>query len=107
MAKTGILYTLGKLLGAISGVLALVWAILGLLDNDAMDDYQVGAEILTDTVGYVVAIVVAVLCIAVCIDRYKIKDTVVLGIVVLVLGLLGAGFLATLGGILIILDAVL
>ncbi|MHA2169968.1 MAG: hypothetical protein ACXAB7_08750 [Candidatus Kariarchaeaceae archaeon] len=106
MAKTGILYTLGKLLGAISGVLAIAWAIAGLLDKATFDDYPVGADLIGDTVGFIIAIVVAVLCIAVCIDRYKIKDTVVLGIVVIVLALLGAGWLALIGGILIILDAV-
>ncbi|MHA2250010.1 MAG: hypothetical protein ACXAD7_06590 [Candidatus Kariarchaeaceae archaeon] len=104
MAKNGLLYKIGKLLGLIGGILALVWAILGLLDNDALGDIPVGAELIGDTVGFILAIVVAVLCIAVCIDRVKIKDALVLGIVVIILGILGAGWLAVIGGILIIID---
>ena len=100
MAKNGTLYVLGKILGLISGVLSIVSAILSLLKIDTFGNLRVGPGFGNS----IVDIVVSILCIVVCIDRISIKDALALGIVVLILGLLGAGWIAVLGGILIILD---
>jgi len=104
----GTLATLGKILALISGILAIVFGISGLL-NSAIDQLSQLNFIATgqSTTTYILQIIMGVLLIVVYLNKIEIKDLVVLGIVVIVIGLLGGGIISVLGGILIILDKVL
>ena len=111
MAKAGTLTSLGKMLGLIGGILAIVRGAAHFLDQ-AIDEIanlgSFGGDAAGgDAVGAIVVIVIGIITVLICIDRYQLKDSIVLGVVLIVLGLLGSGILAILGGIFAILDAVL
>ena len=55
-------------------------------------------------ISAIIAIAIGLLIVWICLDRFKIKDALVLGIVLIVLGLIGGGFITILGGILVLLD---
>ena len=111
MAKSGTLTSLGKILGLIGGILAIVRGVAHILDQTLDEIANLGSfggeAAGGDTIGAIVVIVIGIITVLICIDRYQLKDSIVLGIVLIVLGLLGSGLLAIIGGILAILDAVL
>ncbi len=111
MAKAGTLTSLGKILGLIGGILAIVRGVAHILDQTIDEIANLGSyggeAAGGDTVGAIVVIVIGIITVMICLDRYQLKDPIVLGVVLIVLGLLGSGLLAIIGGILAILDALL
>ena len=102
------LTSIGKILGLIGGILAMVYGAASLIDQ-ALDEIlslgSVGADAAGgDAIGSIVRIAIGVLTVLICVDRYEIKDELVLGIVLIVLGLIGSGILAIIGGILAVID---
>ena len=106
------LMKIGKLIGLIGGILAIVDGVLRILGDGVGDmiGVPVGLDLggfvpaLTVVISAIIAIVIGLVIVWICLDRFKIKDALVLGIVLIVLGLIGGGFLTILGGILVLLD---
>lgn len=112
MAKNngGVLTTIGKILGLIAGILAIVYGALYFLDqtisalNDAFSLQRSNGGSLGGAEWAIINIIIGVLLVFVCINRIKIDDILWLGIVVIILGVVGGGWLAIIGGILILID---
>ena len=102
------LMKIGKLIGLIGGILAIVDGVLRILGDGV--GVAVGLDLggfvpaLEGIVSAIIAIVIGLIIVWICLDRMKIKDAIVLGIVLIILGLIGGGFLTILGGIIVILD---
>ena len=113
MAKNrgGALTSIGKILGLIAGILAIVYGALYFLDqtinalNDAFS-LQPSGGTFGGAVGAIIHIIIGVLIVFVCINRIEIDDIAALGIVLIVLGIVGGGWLAIIGGILVLLDLI-
>ena len=103
------LTSVGKILGLIGGILAIVGGVMSILDqaiNEIVSLGNYGGDAVGGgTIGAILAIEIGIVTVFICIDRYEIKEELVLGIVLIVLGLIGSGLLAIIGGILAIIDS--
>lgn len=104
MAET--LTSIGKILGLIGGILGIINGATSIIGNAISTIETLGQYGTTvgGTTGAIQHIVVGIIAIFVSIDRVEIKDQLVLGIILIVLGYFGATLLAVLGGILVIID---
>lgn len=104
MAET--LTSIGKILGLIGGILGIINGAMSIIGDAISTVETLGSygTTIDGTVGSIVTIIVGILAVFVSIDRVEIKDQLVLGIVLIILGFFGATLLAVLGGILVIID---
>ncbi|MCY3412135.1 MAG: hypothetical protein INQ03_10930 [Candidatus Heimdallarchaeota archaeon] len=106
--KTGTLHKIGILLTLFGGIVALIKGVFSLL-NMSIDILGLsGMNMIGDnTLGYVAQIVVGLVLIAIVMNKISINEGFILGLLILILGFVGGGWLAVLGGLLIVLDSIL
>lgn len=102
------LVKIGKIFVLIDGILMIINSVLFLLGKAIDIGFQTGTgqgtSLLGGTVNAIVAIIVGVIFVFIFLGKIKIKDALILGIVVLVLALMFGNWLSLVGGILILLD---
>ncbi len=100
-SKLSILTKIGLILALIGGILAIIGGIFVILGSPF-----IGSSFLSGIVGGIIAIICGAALVLIYMEKIQLEG-LVLGIVVLVLGIIGAGgwlSLAGIGGILIIID---
>lgn len=115
--KQSALTTIGKILALIGGLLMIIGGILSIIGRSLNELLNLGSNIQTgpnlfgNTLGALIAaiiyIVIGIILVFIYINRIKIEDILALGIVVIVLGIVGSSWLVILGGILILIDAII
>lgn len=112
MASRGSLARSGLSLGLIGALIAILIIVLGFTDIDLGNiptDQVLDVSLnVTGTLGTILQIFFILLLYLICAERVTIQETGVLGIFVVLLGILInniGGFIAVIGGVLIILDA--
>ncbi len=101
--KKSTLTTIGMLLALIGGILQIVFGVMSILGSP----FGGTEHLLGNLVGGIISILFGILLVFIYMDKINVGEGLVLGIVILVIGIVGAGgwlSLAGLGGILIVID---
>lgn len=95
---------IGMILTLISGILSVIGGTLALLGS-AIEVLSLGTvSIPGNGIGGIVSIVLGAILIFLYSGRIQISDPLTLGVLIIILGVFGGGSLATIGGILIVVD---
>lgn len=108
--QSGTLGKFGKLLGLIGSILAIILAIadlanmsIGISTNSITSLYYIS----NDNIRAILSLIFGIILFMLCSNRYKINNSTILGVVIILLGLTSGyigGLIAVIGGILIIVD---
>lgn len=103
------LMKIGKIFVLIDGLIVIINALLGFLHKVIDVGFDIGtgqgAKLVGDElINSIIVIIIGVIFVFIFLGRIKIKDPLVLGIVVLVLAIMFTTWIGILGGILILLE---